>query len=294
MLEKREEQQMLRDGQQSENTYILDVANAAEMVRLMHQSDLVTRGMGGLFPRDLEITPAARILDVACGSGGWVLDVAFTYPKVKVVGIDISGAMIEHARTRAWASGLENAHFQDMDALKPLGFPMRSFDLVNARFLGAVLPKAMWSPFVGECLRVLRPGGVVCLTEAELPLTNGIACERFSTLCARAMHLAGYGFSPDGEHLGVAPTLGPFLRQAGFQRIQHSSHVLEYSVGADEHGSMLSNLKVLLETIRPFLLKMEVISQGEFEILQHQVVMEMLADEFCACWWYLTIWGSKP
>ena len=56
-----------------ENTYFIDPESGGEMARLLDQDWLVTKGMGGLFS-DLttsEVSRIQRILDIACGPGGW-------------------------------------------------------------------------------------------------------------------------------------------------------------------------------------------------------------------------------
>src|SRR5437660_12153153 len=98
------------------------------MARLLDQDRLITKGMGGLFPeRANDFSGLHRILDVACGPGGWVLEVAFAHPEIEVVGFDISQAMIDYANAKARVRGLNNARFLTMDMLKPLEFPDCSF-----------------------------------------------------------------------------------------------------------------------------------------------------------------------
>src|SRR6266700_7815889 len=75
---------------QNESSYIIDAESAAEMARLVSQDRLTTKSMGGLLPEQTDLSSIHRVLDVACGPGGWVLDMAFEHPEVQVVGIDIS------------------------------------------------------------------------------------------------------------------------------------------------------------------------------------------------------------
>src|SRR5579872_5078914 len=145
---------MPTDLPRDENTYILDSESASEMARLVGQDRLITQGMGGLFPERNDISNLRDVLDIACGPGGWVCDVAFANPDIQVTGIDISNKMIEYARATAWSQKLENASFSVMDALKPLDFPDNSFDMVNARFLVAFMPKAAWPKLLEECVRI--------------------------------------------------------------------------------------------------------------------------------------------
>src|ERR1700680_5073373 len=141
-----------------ENVYFNDPESGAEMARLLSQGRLITRGMGALFSERSDLSGIHRILDVACGPGGWALEVAFTYPEIEVVGGDISRAMINYANTQVRVQGLNNASFQVMDIQKPLNFPNSSFDLVNARFIN-FLPAAAWPGLMHEFGRITRPGG---------------------------------------------------------------------------------------------------------------------------------------
>src|SRR5437764_1037657 len=80
-----------------ENVYFNDPESGAEMARLLTQDRLITRGMGGLFSERSDLSGIHRILDVACGPGGWALEVAFSYAEREVVGLDVSRAMIDYS-----------------------------------------------------------------------------------------------------------------------------------------------------------------------------------------------------
>lgn len=143
-----------------DNAYFMDPENSAEMARLINLDRLVTQCMEGLFSEQspADLADVHRLLDIGCGPGGWVQEVAYAFSKIEAVGIDISHTMIEYAQAQAQVHRLENAHFQVMDATKPLDFPDHSFDLVNARGIG-FFAKAVWPPLLQECRRITRPGG---------------------------------------------------------------------------------------------------------------------------------------
>src|SRR5258708_13390899 len=156
-----------------EDAYIFDPESGTEMVRLTKQHRIVTKQMGGLFPQEVDLAAIQRVLDLACGPGGWVLDVAFAYPKIEVVGVDISQAMTSYARAQTQVQRLHNAAFNTMNILKPLEFDDDSFDFVNARMLAGVLSPKDWLGLIKLCKRILRPGGMLRLTEAgDLGITN--------------------------------------------------------------------------------------------------------------------------
>ncbi len=86
------------------NTYILGHTDT-EKVRLIEQDRHFNQAMGGLLAEQAEadLSTVHRVLDVACGPGGWALDLAQQYPDIQVVGVDIDEGMIEYANTMARA-----------------------------------------------------------------------------------------------------------------------------------------------------------------------------------------------
>src|SRR5215831_12465879 len=100
----------------SENTYFIDSQSAAEMARLMDLDRYLTKAMGGPMSERSDDTYITRILDIACGPGGWVLDVAVAHPEFEVLGIDINRSAIGYAQSLAKAQELSNATFRAMNA----------------------------------------------------------------------------------------------------------------------------------------------------------------------------------
>lgn len=98
------------------------------------------------------------VLEVAVGTG-LNLD---SYPAdVTITGIDLSPAMLEHARRRAAESG-RKVTLQVGDAHR-LEFPDASFDTVVCTFSLCAIPDERRT--VAEMWRVLRPGGQLLLAD---------------------------------------------------------------------------------------------------------------------------------
>ncbi|WSG47989.1 methyltransferase domain-containing protein [Dactylosporangium sp. NBC_01737] len=94
-----------------------------------------------------------RVLDVACGNGNASLAAARRF--CQVVGVDYVPALLERARRRAGAEGLE-VTFQEGDA-EALPFPDASFDAVLSTCGAMFAPDQEQT--AAELLRVCRPGG---------------------------------------------------------------------------------------------------------------------------------------
>jgi ubiquinone/menaquinone biosynthesis C-methylase UbiE len=278
-----------------ENTYVIDAESQSELVRLIEQDRMITRAMGALFPEPLDLSQIDSVLDLACGPGGWAQEVAFAHPEIEVTGVDLSQRMIGYAQVLARAQGLENINFQVMDITKPLAFADNSFDFVNARLLAGFMVKEAWPQLMQECVRITRPGGIICFTESdEGGISNSLASETMKSISMRALALAGKSLSPDGHNWGITPLLPRFLRNAGCQNIQERAFVLNFSYGTRAYQSNYENFKVAGILLQPFMVKMGVTTNEEWKQLYERMLSEMQEEDFCGLWYFLSAWGRKP
>ena len=279
--------------QPEERNYFIDQERMEEMYRLNRQDRIVTAAAGGLLPEAGGTFEGIHdVLDVACGSGGWALDVGEGFSGVRVVGIDKSERMIAFAQRQA--AHLPNVQFSRMDATKRLEFPDNSFDLINARMIHGFMPKGIWSLFLRECCRLLRPMGMVRLTQDDSPATNSAAFEQVVDWGLQAMYLAGQSFSPRGSRRGIPHALYHLLRDAGFLGIQHRAFAVNFSNGTADHETVVRNFEVAFDLGRDFLIEQKVTNEADFALNYTRMVDEMKLDEFTALWFFLTIWGYKP
>ncbi|GAC1565901.1 MAG: hypothetical protein NVS2B2_37630 [Ktedonobacteraceae bacterium] len=241
----------------------------------------------------LDLSQFQNILDLACGPGGWVQDVAHFYPKARVVGIDITSSVVQYARAMARVQWLDNACFQVMDIHQPLDFPENSFDLVNARLLEGCMPKGAWLPLLQECWRILQPGGVIQLLESNFPRTNSQAIKTVSDIYARALYNANYSFSFDGQPVALTTMLAPLLDESGYQRIQSTAHHINFSSETEIHISFFRDFLILIEQLKPFFLKMEATTLEEIERLQEQMQFDMYSNTFYGVWPFVRVIGRK-
>jgi len=102
-----------------------------------------------------------RVLDVACGSGLVSFDAArIVGPSGHVLGVDISGSMIDTARARAKAQRWSNVRFERMDA-EQLQIPDASCDVALCALGLMYFPDPARA--VREMRRVVRPGGRIVI-----------------------------------------------------------------------------------------------------------------------------------
>jgi ubiquinone/menaquinone biosynthesis C-methylase UbiE len=276
------------------NGYVIDAESPAEMARLINLDRFITKGMGGALA-GIPSRPFNNVLDIACGPGGWTLDTAFALPDTEVAGIDISKTMIDYARARALSQGLKNASFEIMNITQPLEFATDTFELVNARFLIGVLKREQWPALLAECMRILRPGGILRLTETlNYGVTTSPSYELFFRLCGRALYRAGYGFSIYEDSFDMTPALPRLLRKSGYENVTIKAHALEIAADIEGWADFYETANITSLMLVPLFLRTQVSNEQECRSLHDKILVELLEEDFYGMWHYITAWGTKP
>jgi len=104
-----------------------------------------------------------RLLDIGCGTGRLLDFIKQAWPRLPVTGLDLSEAYLCHARRhlRRWSRvGLVVGNAEAIPA------PAESFDAITSTFMLHELPPDARRTVIGECARVLRPGGRLVLVDS--------------------------------------------------------------------------------------------------------------------------------
>ncbi len=104
-----------------------------------------------------ELVPGEKVVDV--GSGGGIdslVAACMVGPAGKVIGIDMTPAMLEKARSAAAESGMDNVEFREA-YMEELPVPDGWADVVISNGVLNLTPDKQKT--LGEMFRVLRPGG---------------------------------------------------------------------------------------------------------------------------------------
>ena len=280
-------------GENPSTYMVADRSNKEELTRLQVQDQMLTASMGGVLPEQPDPTRFQQVLDVGCGTGGWLIEAAQTYPTLSLlVGIDISNKMIEYARAQAQVQQVsDRVKFYVKDALRTLEFPGISFDLVNLRLGWSYLRIWDWPNLLQTLQQVVRPGGVIRLTECDIIQSSSPALTSLCELTLKAFYQAGHFFFP--EKNGVTSELANLLKRAGLRQVQVYPFTLKYRAGTSEGELFADDLKHLFRTIAPFFQKWTRVPNNYEEIYQ-QALYEMQQPDFVATWSFLTAWGSPP
>jgi SAM-dependent methyltransferase len=115
------------------------------------------------FRSRLELGPAARLLDVGCGSGGPALHLV-GLTGCEVVGVDLYEEAVADGNRTAREAGLETrASFLQADASRPLAFNNGFFDAILC--VDAINHLRGRNDILGDWARLLQPGGRLVFTD---------------------------------------------------------------------------------------------------------------------------------
>jgi ubiquinone/menaquinone biosynthesis C-methylase UbiE len=117
------------------------------------------------------VQAGSRVLDIGCGPGYFARMLAEAVgPEGTVVGIDAAPEMIEYASRKA--RRLVNSRFE-IGAAEALTYPDSSFDVVVSSLMMHHVPEELRLQAVREMRRVLRPSGVLLLSDFSIPEKGG-------------------------------------------------------------------------------------------------------------------------
>lgn len=108
-----------------------------------------------------------RILDVATGTGDLAIDLARRIPGVQVLGVDLSEKMLDEARRKVAARGLDGRIVLDAGDAEHLALGDASVDVATVAF--GVRNFGDLEAGLRELSRVIRPGGRAVVLEFSRP-----------------------------------------------------------------------------------------------------------------------------
>ena len=274
--------------------FVQDRRNQEEMERLEIQDKLLTTQMGGVLPELSDPASLQRVLDVGCGTGGWLIETARTYPTIKwLVGVDISDRMLSYAQTQA--AGLDLAgrvRFQTADALRALPFSDSFFDLVNQRLGFSWLRTWEWRKILMEYRRVCKPSGIIRITEPNVVVeSNSPALTSIHTIILETFRNSGSLWMDSND--GITDQLVPLLTRHDIRNVQSRVHTLVYRAGTVEHQRFYEDMRRTFRVGLPFFQKWTRLPK-DYEQICESALKEMQEPDFVATATLVTAWGTKP
>jgi ubiquinone/menaquinone biosynthesis C-methylase UbiE len=162
-----------------------------------------------------------RLLDIGCGTGRTLHQLASAHPTMRLHGCDLSPAYIKMARRRL-------AHVDELTLAvengEALPWADDTFDVVTSTYMFHELPRNARRNVVREMFRVVKPGGLVVLEDSAQP--------------------------------SESPELEPVLR--GFPREFHEPFYADYL--EDDLGELLAEIGFAVQATEPHLVAKVVVA----------------------------------
>ncbi|RIB30942.1 S-adenosyl-L-methionine-dependent methyltransferase [Gigaspora rosea] len=134
---------------------------------------------------DLLKLGGAKVLDIGCGQGAWICEMSSDFPQCEFFGTEIIDKIIPQIKP-------SNVSIIKADILEGLPFPDNYFDFVNIRNLLYDFTELEWETLViPECMRVLKIGGWIEISDAEIDVKD-CGLETLKVTSKKSKHVNPY------------------------------------------------------------------------------------------------------
>jgi ubiquinone/menaquinone biosynthesis C-methylase UbiE len=272
--------------------YFASIGDVREKMRVERQARILDREINPL--QGVDLSHVRNVLGIGCGTGSWLIQFVQKHPEAHATGLDIDKGMLSFARVKAHVAGVA-VDLVEGDALQPLKFPDGAFDLIHMRMSIGFIKRDAWPALLAECLRVLRPGGLIVLTEVEDSATNDALFDRYGKFMYRAFHVAGHTFAdaPEQSHMCLSIALKKLLMDAGFTCVVHMGHDIDFSYGEQAHMPVLENIATAFENAKPFFCKFGGARPEEVDAAASHAYNLIKRTDFLGFWHFISAVGYK-
>jgi ubiquinone/menaquinone biosynthesis C-methylase UbiE len=156
-----------------------------------------------------------KLLDIGCGTGRTLHQLAVAHPRMRLHGADLSPPYIKKARERLAAVDELTLAVENGEALP---WADATFDAVTSTYMFHELPRNARRNVMREMLRVLRPGGLVVIEDS--------AQESESPELAGVLRQFPADFHEPFYADYLEDDLGEALREVGFADVTTKAHLV--------------------------------------------------------------------
>ncbi|KAF0381977.1 S-adenosyl-L-methionine-dependent methyltransferase [Gigaspora margarita] len=109
----------------------------------------------------------AKILDIGCGQGRWIIDMAIEYPSSTFIGIDVDSSFFPPIDKCP-----PNVCFLTCNVTYGIPFPKETFDFVYMDMMFTAFNEPQWSNLIKDIVRVLKFDGWIESSEPTFRFQN--------------------------------------------------------------------------------------------------------------------------
>ena len=266
-------------------------ASEGNLDTLLHSYLLQVQG-GRLYPEHIAVNTMESVLDLGCGTGEWIFDLARRYPKLRIYGVDSNERALHHARVRRNTSSLRQVELRHMDISQGLPIPDAFVNFVHMGNFSHYIKPESWPSMIHECIRVLKPQGWLNIVEVELCEISSPACLTLHRAVLQAQAKLGRTLDMTGRTLGVLQRLYAMLLQAGLYDVGYDVFTLDVgAMSGDVARRFLSQFARQAFVMKPLVVQQGIIESAAFDALIEQAQKELQSPDLCGWAILLSVYG---
>jgi len=252
-----------------------------------------TTALGGLVSNAVKMQEVSTVLDVGCGEGNWVLDLARQHPRLRVTGIDMNHHALSASTRFAQFHGISNVTFHHMDATASLRFENNMFDLIHMRS-AQFLYDSRFDGIMSELARVLRPGGWLHLIEFEPGATSSAAFDRMLNLFIHTIHTAHKSTSDAASNVGIAAQLYDILLNGYLLDVSYTVHAVDFSTtNTLSAKAFIDEVLLAMRNVKAIVCRRNPITATDYDALLIQAHADMMRPDACGYGYLISAVGCK-
>ncbi|RHZ85570.1 hypothetical protein Glove_64g96 [Diversispora epigaea] len=247
-----------------------------ESDRLQEEHYLFQHAWKGNFSSPVQSTlnqPGATVLDVGCGPGSWVIDMAHTFSSAIFIGLDIS-PMFPSDQEKP-----NNASFLQSNLLDGLPFPDDTFNFIHQSGIATALEESQWKDeVISELIRVTKPGGWIEFMEIDG--SDGI--ELLSPNYCNLFNSAYNFFIKQNININICPVIKSILKDnKQIKNIKHEVCAIRIGQWGGRLGELMTvNIMSVYLAFKPSLSQFMGVTHEEFDKILRLARLEINSNKF--------------
>jgi ubiquinone/menaquinone biosynthesis C-methylase UbiE len=249
---------------------------------------------GKLYPDRIPVNTMERVLQLGCGTGDWLFDLAKQHPQLHIYGIEQDENVLQKAKARRNLGNQPQIELRLMDLTAPLPIPDNYIDLIHIRSGALWLPPALWPALLQETARILKPGGWLFILEGDYFEVSSSAFMQLHYAMIKAMMHMDRTMDHSGVTFGVGLRVPRMLMQAGFEEVAYDLNILDAGFMGGMAGRIYrAQIMNFISHAKPLVVQSGALSATAFDALMEQQQQELQDPDVCGWEMLISAYGRK-